>query len=200
MAPVLCLRCNRNHHGGCFAHYPHILSLTKNQLGKSFGLIEAGTDKGGFIAALHRYLVYCANVGIYAEWHPIMHRLVSALPAQGFAWLGKFVQQQVNSRMVLQSAKSASDNDNDDFLAQVLKLHASKDDFLMEDVFGVAMINIGAGSDTTSVSLASILYHLMTSPEKLLKASTHLFLLMHVPGQHELTDLHQNSYKPKSAN
>jgi cytochrome P450 len=60
-----------------------------------------------------------------------------------------------------------------DFAAKLLRMN--QDDpagFPMVKVFATAITNVGAGSDTTSVSLAAIMYHLMANPACYSKVST----------------------------
>lgn len=42
----------------------------------------------------------------------------------------------------------------------------------MDDVIAACRTNIGAGSDTASVSLTNILYHVISSPERLERISS----------------------------
>ncbi len=138
------------------------------KLGKTFGLIGAGADYNGFIGALHQYLIYCALVGIYWEIHPILYKIIALLPSKSQSWMFGFVTEQVETRYKATALeKMVSSVEEKDFLAQVLELHALKTDFTMKDVMSACMQNIGAGSDTTSVSLASIMYNLIKSPDKL---------------------------------
>lgn len=93
------------------------------QLGKTFGLIRAGADYEGFLAAIHAYLVYCAHVGIYWELHPIIFKIVSFLPSRGETWLLKFGNQQVASRLrEAPREKLMASSDDKAFLSQVLEL------------------------------------------------------------------------------
>ena len=60
----------------------------------------------------------------------------------------------------------------DDFLGRALQLNRQTPEaFSMENVRILCITNIGAGSDTTSISLASILYHLTRSKTSLDKVS-----------------------------
>ena len=60
---------------------------------------------------------------------------------------------------------SNAELDHRDFLARMLKIkEGNPEKFNMMDVIINSMQNIAAGSDTTSITLRSILYHLMKNP------------------------------------
>jgi cytochrome P450 len=57
-----------------------------------------------------------------------------------------------------------------DFLSKLLRLHADNPEKVtMSDVFGTCMANIGAGSDTTGISLSAVIYYLCKNPEAMRK-------------------------------
>lgn len=92
--------------------------------------------------------------------------------------MGAFLHEQIREGQK-QKTKSDLEKDEskptDDFLTKMLRMHALQPDkFPMSAVFTTCGTNIAAGSDTTSVSLAAILYHLMRSPEKLEKVAADL--------------------------
>ncbi|KIX05578.1 uncharacterized protein Z518_06450 [Rhinocladiella mackenziei CBS 650.93] len=137
-------------------------------LGKSFGFVENGRDEHGFLDAIHIYLVYCANVGVYSEFHPILGWLAAKLPSGGISWMVGFVQQLCQNRFKEVGPDKFASAPERDFLGTILRMHGQNlDKILLEDVTSHSLTNIGAGSDTTSVSLASIMYHLITSPDSL---------------------------------
>jgi cytochrome P450 len=136
------------------------------QLNKRFGFLDDGEDKGGLMASLHSYLSYLAPTGVYYEWHPFLYWLNSLRPAKGgMAYLGKFTQDQLAQRQALASEKELEASGMRDFLTKALSMHqADPEKFLMRDVMSTCLTNIGAGSDTTSISLAAICYWLCKSP------------------------------------
>ena len=137
-------------------------------LSKGFGFLDTGADNGGMIAALDSYLKYASKVGVYHEWHNLLTWCLSFSPNNGIRYMGNFMQQQVlegqrtKPKSMLEKDESKP---TDDFLTKLLRMHALQPDrFTMGSVFSTCITNIGAGSDTTSVSLAGILYSLMRSP------------------------------------
>ncbi|KIV80341.1 hypothetical protein PV11_07847 [Exophiala sideris] len=142
-------------------------------LSKRFGFLDTGADNGGMIAALHSYLQYLSKVGVIHEWHRTFMWILSFLPAGGMRYMGSFMVQQVQEGQ-RQKSKSDLEKDEskptDDFLTKLLRMHALQPDkFPMDAVFSTCGTNIGAGSDTTSVSLAGIMYCLMKHPETVRK-------------------------------
>ena len=76
---------------------------------------------------------------------------------------------------VAETTKEASDNEKlggrKDFVAKLLRMHWEDPvAFPMPKVYATAVTNVGAGSDTTSVSLSGIMYGLMRRPDCYQKA------------------------------
>jgi cytochrome P450 len=149
------------------------LSLTYSQLNKRFGFLDEGKDKWGLLEALHAYLQYLAHVGIFAEFHPFLFRMFQKIGSSGGSALRDFTTKQVMERLdQLKLGKLEEEGSGQDFLTKTLRMHNEKpEEFTMAAVFGTCLTNIGAGSDTTSVSLAGIFYHLIKTPETMSKVS-----------------------------
>lgn len=140
------------------------------------------------IAALHSYLIYLSRVGVYHELHYFFTWILSFFPNGGTHYMGQFVQDQVIEGQ-RQKSKGALEKDEskpmDDFLTKLLRMHALQPDrFTMGAVFSTCGSNIGAGSDTTSVSLAAILFCLMKSPATVRKVRDFLLFFFYHCGPH----------------
>lgn len=140
------------------------------------------------IAALHSYLQYLSKVGVIHEWHNTFTWILSHFPSGGMHYLGAFMQEQVREGQK-QKTKSDLEKDEskptDDFLTKLLRMHALQPErFTMDSVFSTCGTNIGAGSDTTSVSLAAIMNCLMRSPSTLEKVTYHI----HTGSEHMMVD------------
>lgn len=134
-------------------------------LGRSFGLIEAGHDKDGLLHAFHvGSISYGSQVGLLPEIHPWYLWLQNVLPFESH-WK---VSQRVIVREIRARMQGMNSSDCHDFLAKCLALtKAGKlEGFTTNNVVGT---NIGAGSDTTGISMTAVIYFLMKHPDCLQK-------------------------------
>ncbi|VUC37777.1 unnamed protein product, partial [Clonostachys rosea] len=132
-------------------------------LGERYGFLDTGRDNGDIFSSLHAYLKYCALVGIEHEWHNIGWWILNQLPASGLAKVAQFtIQALVKNRSTYEKQDVVSRNTRKDFLAKLLRLQeADPRKFPDSAVFTTCITNIGAGSDTTSISLCAVLDYLV---------------------------------------
>lgn len=160
----------------CYA-FDVIGNITYSQ---RFGFLDKGEDIAGLLKALHGVLKYGTLVGIYAQWHPLIYSLTSRLGmggASGRTYLMEYVQQRIEQRK--QDNKAGKDieklgerdeNAPMDFLEKLMVANqADPNKVTPYHVFMMGLSNIIAGSDTTAVSLSSILYNLLRSPDTMRK-------------------------------
>ncbi len=118
---------------------------------------------------IHKYLIHASHVGVYSELHRPISKLLSLVRrSKGISATMQFTQSQLQSRL----SKMNADNidSRGDFLSKLLRLHADNPEKVtMSDVFMTCMTNIGAGSDTTGISLSAVIYHLCKYPEVMRK-------------------------------
>lgn len=128
-------------------------------------------------ASLHEYLKYCAIVGVEHEWHEILFWVMSKLPARGLAYVGQFTGEQIDKgKQSLKEADITETTLRKDFLSKLFRLnYDNPEKFPDAAIFTTCITNIGAGSDTTSISLCAIMQNLAAYPSVFQKAS-HLFL------------------------
>ncbi|KOS21045.1 Pisatin demethylase [Escovopsis weberi] len=152
----------------CYA-YDVIGNMT---FSKRLGFLDRGDDVGGLLQAGNGALVYSVLVGIYASWHPFLHKLSCWFRLGGARMrdqLATFVGEQIGKR------KKASQEDKptpsgpataEDFLQKLMNKASSEGSTKVTDyhLFALGLSNITAGSDTTAASLSGILYLLLKNP------------------------------------
>jgi cytochrome P450 len=118
---------------------------------------------------IHRYLIHCANVGVYSEFHrPISYLMRLMRGSGGDSAFVDFTQVQLQKRLANMDIEKIESKG--DFLSKLLRLHADNPEKVtMYDVFMACMTNIGAGSDTTGLSLSAVIYYLCKYPEAMRK-------------------------------
>ncbi|KAL4889466.1 cytochrome P450, partial [Aspergillus ambiguus] len=138
--------------------------------GRSFGLIEAGHDKDGLLHAAHvGSISYGSMMALVPELHPWYLWFQSVFPIEShYRVLQRVIMREIGARM-----KGASASDRKDFLEKCVELNkAGKiDEFTMNNVIGS---NVGAGSDTTGISMTAVIYFLMKHPDSLKKLRNEL--------------------------
>ncbi|KAJ4250192.1 hypothetical protein NW762_012007 [Fusarium torreyae] len=140
--------------------------ISQITLGTRFGFLDSGVDKGGIFASLHEYLKYCAVVGVEHEWHETLFWIMSKLPARGLAYVGQFTGEQIDKgKQALKVVDAAETAQRKDFLSKLFRLHSENPKKFPEAaIFTTCITNIGAGSDTTSISLCAIIQNLAACP------------------------------------
>lgn len=142
-------------------------------------------------ASLHEYLKYCALVGIEHEWHTTLWWIMSKLPARGLAYVGQFTFEQIaKRRQETETSGSQVSADGQDFLSRLFRLQKeSPEKFNNDAVFATCITNIGAGSDTTSISLCAIINNLATNPKALKTVSLVTYIGLYAIDCRRLTTL-----------
>lgn len=133
--------------------------------GRSFGLIGEGEDKSGLLHAAHVGSIgYGSMAALVPEVHPWYLWFQNVFPMDSYIKvMQRAIQQQVGAR-----TKGESSSDRKDFLAKCIELNnaGKMDQFTMNNVIGG---NLGAGSDTTGISMTAVIYYLMKNPHSLQK-------------------------------
>lgn len=110
-------------------------------------------------------------MGVYAEFHSLASKLQAKFSKSGLAQMEVFTQRQIDHHLQSSSKETIPDAERTDFVSKLLEMHkAQPDKISLENVFMACLTNVGAGSDTTSISLSAILYYLIKSPDKYKKA------------------------------
>lgn len=122
--------------------------------------------------SLHATLKYAARVGIYYEWHRVLFWANALLNMKGMAYTVNFIREAVETRMNKPSLSLPIDGVvPEDFITRFQRLQReSQGKLTNDDIWIGCTANIGAGSDTTAVSLSSAIYLLYNHPDVLSKA------------------------------
>ncbi|KAI1627373.1 cytochrome P450 [Exophiala viscosa] len=123
--------------------------IEKLTFGDRFGFLDEGKDIQGIMASLHQYLGYAARVGVYSEWHKWAYLVYQRFSskAAGIAHVAVFALQRIDKRLRSEaSGKTQRERDQ------------------QRRYIAVCVANVGAGSDTTSISLNAVLYCLCKNP------------------------------------
>jgi cytochrome P450 len=145
-----------------------------------FGFLDNGADIEGTMAALDKSMVYSTLVGIFPKLHPTIYAIMEKIPGSGAAgrtYLMKFVQRKIDER---RQAKKQGHISNErgapqDFLEKMTRAQEENPEKVTPyHIFMMGLSNIIAGSDTTAVSLSSVIYYLLTTPKALSKLRTEI--------------------------
>lgn len=118
--------------------------------------------------SLHGYLRYLSSVGIVNEFHKYLLPVFYIFGGRGMAQMLTFTKAQIVDATA--RADAGDEKAKGDFLSRLMEVHKTSPEKLThQDVFITCMTNIGAGSDTTSISLCAVLHALMTHPEAMAK-------------------------------
>ena len=131
------------------------------QFGRVFGFLQAGQDISNVMKTIHGYSHYGAVVGVFAEWHPIVFKIMTALTTGkdvGMAYLIKFTTQNI-----AQFGKQAQDykEGEGDLLSSLLAKHQRDPEaFTIGDAHHHTLPNVVGGAETTGITLSAAMYFL----------------------------------------
>ncbi|KAI1075116.1 cytochrome P450 [Whalleya microplaca] len=130
---------------------------------KDLGFLERGADVDSIIAAIGGIVVYVSLIGQI----PLLHKFLLGNP-----FLAKFLPAIEKTNQVLQfSLRQVEERQRNpeprrDILSQLLEAHKHDPESLsMREIIAITTTNVIAGSDTTAISLTSVLYYLGKYPE-----------------------------------
>ncbi|KAI1559582.1 CypX, Cytochrome P450, partial [Pyrenophora tritici-repentis] len=135
-------------------------------LGSRFGFMEEDGDKAGLITAIDEGLDYGAKVGLIPEVHWALCKAAEYLGIKSpFMKVMDFILLQIQNRV---SGQTISPKDRQDFLDKLLPLEKNGKATRL-DTINACGSNIGAGSDTTAISLTATIAYLSMHPDVLAK-------------------------------
>ncbi|KAK4122703.1 cytochrome P450 [Parathielavia appendiculata] len=150
---------------------------------KRIGFLDFGEDVGDVMRNLGDHLAYASVVGVYPLMHPILFRVRNWLAGsrgKGRQFIVNFTQECMAAHQATPKAqvmvpgknygKGEEQGQTMDFLSKFVQKHSQDPAvFTTYHVLSGCVSNMVAGSDTTSISLSAILYHVLHNPGVLTK-------------------------------
>jgi cytochrome P450 len=132
--------------------------------GQRFGFLDTGKELGHVFAAIETRTNYSTYVGVFPTLHYI---LFPWLPSSGgHGYVGKYTRDKIAAReKIMKSPEAKELHGPPDFVARFLQIRAENPEKMTQmDLFTICQSNIGAGSDTTAITLSAVLYYLLKHP------------------------------------
>ncbi|KAH6670072.1 cytochrome P450 [Halenospora varia] len=132
--------------------------------GSRFGFLDTAEDKEGVFQAIDQRGVYSTFVGIYPAFHRFLFGLLPKTGGHGY--VNNYTLKQIDNRQkLLKDPRNSEREGPPDIMTKVLLAHEDNPKKMTRtDLVTICTSNIGAGSDTTAITLSSIFYHLMKFP------------------------------------
>jgi cytochrome P450 len=125
--------------------------------GNRFGLLDAGVDKANIVPAVEGRLIYGSFVGFFPSLHKYLMKLMPK--TGGYGYMLKFSKEQMDlSEKKLREGRNTNRVGPPDGMSKLLTAHgADPEKITKTDIFNFAASNIGAGADTTAITLSAIM-------------------------------------------
>jgi cytochrome P450 len=149
-----------NHWLQCFA-FDVVGYIT---FGGRFGLLDSGVDRSNILKAIEGRFFYSTFVGFFPYLHRFLLRLMPK--TGGYGYMLVFSKQQMQDReKALKDLEDMSRDGPPDAMSKLLRAHeADPEKITKEDIFALSTTNIGAGADSTSITISTIVYRLIQNP------------------------------------
>ena len=119
---------------------------------------------------IHSYSRYGAVIGVFAEWHPTVFKILTALASGGdvgMAYLSKFTTQTMKE--LGETGHDLKEGENDLLSSLLAKHQRNPEVFTIADVHHHTLSNVVGGAETTGITLSAAVYYLWKNPRTLSK-------------------------------
>lgn len=134
--------------------------------------MENEGDTTEMISGIHQVNEYLAHMGVVYDLHPWKRFLSSLLHRKtSVAVLVNYTLTQIakhRTRVQVQGTGKEQESGYESFLKKLLDMEKIKK-VTLSNIMDACGSNIGAGSDTTAITLSAALFYLYQNPEKLSK-------------------------------
>lgn len=135
-------------------------------------MMEKEGDTTEMVEGIHKANDYLAHAGLVPDLHPWITRFNALIRKKPFgATLAQYTINQIGINR--EGNAKATENKYDSFMKKLLDMEASNR-ITMSNMMDACGSNIGAGSDTTAITLSSALNYLYRYPDKLSKLRTEI--------------------------
>jgi cytochrome P450 len=133
--------------------------------GNRFGFLDMGEDTEGVFSAIDARGVYSTFVGIFPWIHRFLYPRLPTTGGHGFVF--NYTLRQIEERQkLLKDPRNLGREGPPDIMTKILLAHEEDPRKTTRmDLITMCQSNIGAGSDTTAITLSSILYNLIKHPQ-----------------------------------
>ena len=161
---------------------------------KRMGFMDAGSDNG-FFAQIENALRSGAWLGQIPALY-WMHDYLSPLIGNHLGITARHGRLRDFASQEVEKRKTAG-SDHKDILGKLLEVQKQRPDEMNDaNVLSMATTNVAAGSDTTAISLRSVIYHLLKNPECKRKLVEEIDMQMAEVGLTEPITLDQSKHMP----
>lgn len=130
-----------------------------------FGFLDMGEDKAGVFKAIDDRGVYSTFVGVFPWIHQFLYPLLPKTGGHGYVF--NYTLKQIEDRQrSLKDPRNSGREGPPDIMTKILTAHEAEPDKVTRmDLITMCQSNIGAGSDTTAITLSGIFYNLLKHPK-----------------------------------
>ncbi|MCJ1389798.1 hypothetical protein MMC18_002655 [Xylographa bjoerkii] len=151
-------------------HYFAFDAIGVFTFGRTFGFLQKGGDIQELMETIHNFSRYGAVIGVFAEWHPVIFKIMSALAPGGMVGL-EYLTKFSDSAIAELGGKGHEREEGATYLlSSLLAKHQNNPNvFTMDDVHHHVLPNVVGGAETTGITLSAAMYFLWKNPHTLAK-------------------------------